>query len=95
MMSYTIVFENGPSFNCAPDCAVSIAMKRAGLHATMIGCRGGGCGVCRVRIVAGDYHTTRMSREHVSETDEAAGYALGCCLYPESDLVLSAAPIPD
>lgn len=92
MTAYTIVFEDGPTFACAGDCAVSIAMKHAGVRGTMIGCRGGGCGVCRVRIVAGDYRTTRMSREHVSEADEAAGYALGCCLYPQSDLVLAAAP---
>jgi len=94
-MNYTIAFENGPTFTCATECAVSIAMKRAGARATLIGCRGGGCGVCRVRVVEGDYRTRRMSREYITEQDEAAGYALGCCLYPESDLVLCAAPCTD
>jgi len=95
MTTHTITFTNGPAFPCGSDCAVSVAMKRAGVRATMIGCRGGGCGVCRVRIIEGDYHTGRMSREHVSEADEAAGYALGCRLYPESDLLLAAAPKSD
>jgi ferredoxin len=94
MTTHTIAFANGPTFVCAPDCAVSMAMRRAGVRANPPQCRGGGCGVCRVRVVAGDYHTRRMSREHVSEADEAAGYALGCCLYPDSDLVLEVATKP-
>lgn len=62
-----------------------------------VGCRGGGCGVCRVRVVSGEYRVGRMSRAHVSEADEAAGYALACRLYPLSDLVLERAArgIPD
>lgn len=95
MKKYTITFGNGPTFACAADGVVSMAMKQAGVRATLTGCRGGGCGVCRVRIVEGDYHTRRMSREYVTEDDEAAGYALGCCLYPDSDLVLCAAPKAD
>ncbi|HJP36548.1 MAG TPA: 2Fe-2S iron-sulfur cluster-binding protein [Gammaproteobacteria bacterium] len=91
-MKYTIAFENGPTFACAAECAVTPAMKRAGVRATLIGCLGGGCGACRVRVIEGDYHTRRMSREHVTEADEMAGYALGCCLYPDSDLVVRAAP---
>lgn len=94
-MKYTIAFENGPTFACPADSVVSMAMKRAGVRGTLIGCRGGGCGICRVRILEGNYHTRRMSREHVTEDDEAAGYALGCCLYPDSDLVLCAAPGSD
>ena len=64
-------------------------MKQAGVRVTVIGCRGGGCGVCRVRVLEGEYHTSPMSREHVSEAEQEAGYALGCCLFPRSDLVLS------
>ncbi len=91
MTTYTIAFENGPTFACPSGCVVSMAMKWAGVRAMLVGCRGGGCGVCRVRVIEGSYRTRRMSREHVSEDDEAEGYALGCCLYPESNLVLRAA----
>jgi ferredoxin len=95
MTTYTIAFENGPAFPCGGNTAVAVAMKRFRIRTTMLGCRGGGCGVCRVRVVDGSYHTTRMSREHVTQAEEAEGYALGCCLYPESDLVLAAAPRTD
>jgi ferredoxin len=89
---FRVRFEDGTEFACDPGCAVSIAMKHAGLRATLIGCRGGGCGVCRVRVLQGDYRTGKMSREHVSLEDEQQGFALGCCLYPISDLVLRASP---
>ena len=92
MATYSIAFENGPSFPCSDGTAVAVAMKRFRIRTTMLGCRGGGCGVCRVRVIDGNYRTSRMSREHVTKEDETNGYALGCCLYPESDLVLMAAP---
>jgi ferredoxin len=57
-----------------------------------VGCRGGGCGVCRVRVVEGDYRTRRMSRKHVSEADEAVGIVLACRLIPTSDVVVELAP---
>ena len=57
-----------------------------------VGCRGGGCGVCRVRIVAGTYTTRRMSRRHVSEVDEAEGLALACRVIPTSDITVQCAP---
>ncbi len=56
-----------------------------------VGCRGGGCGVCRIRILEGEYTTRRMSRKHVSETDEAEGVALACRVVPTTDLVIELA----
>ncbi len=57
-----------------------------------IGCRRGGCGVCRVRVLDGIFDTGPMSAVHVSADDREAGVALACCIYPRSDLVLQAAP---
>lgn len=56
-----------------------------------VGCRRGGCGVCRVRVLSGEYSTARMSRAHVSEADETARYALACCLFAASDLAIEPA----
>lgn len=53
-----------------------------------VGCRRGGCGVCRVRVTQGAYRSDLMSRVHVSAEDEAAGIVLACCIYAQSDLSL-------
>jgi ferredoxin len=53
-----------------------------------VGCRRGGCGICRVRVLEGEYDSGPMSRAHVSAEDEAAGVVLSCCIYPRSDLSL-------
>lgn len=80
--------ETGARFSCPADERVLIAMERQGLRLLPVGCRGGGCGICRVRVTHGRYHTRKMSRAHVSEADEAAGIVLACRLIPETDLSL-------
>ncbi|MFA7431549.1 MAG: 2Fe-2S iron-sulfur cluster binding domain-containing protein [Rhodospirillaceae bacterium] len=88
------------SFPCATDERLLVAMERARLadfgrawDATIpVGCRRGGCGVCRVRIVEGSYTTAPMSVAHVSTEEQAEGYALSCCVFPQSDLLVETAP---
>lgn len=58
-----------------------------------VGCRRGGCGICRVRVTAGSYRTTAMSRTHVSPDEEAEGVVLACAIYPRSDLSLRLEPV--
>jgi len=53
-----------------------------------VGCRRGGCGICRVRVTSGNYQRAPMSRDHISAEDEEAGVVLACCIYPLSDLSL-------
>lgn len=57
-----------------------------------VGCRRGGCGICRVRVLDGDYRCDRMSRGHISERDLAEGVVLACAIYPEGDLSLRLEP---
>jgi len=56
-----------------------------------IGCRKGGCGACRVRVISGEYTTAKMSRAHVTEAEEAEGYALACRILPASDMEIEPA----
>jgi ferredoxin len=37
--------------------------------AVPVGCRGGGCGVCRVQVLSGGYESKRMSRRFVTDDD--------------------------
>lgn len=88
-MALRIHIENcDDSFPCAEGADVLRAMECLGRKGIPVGCRGGGCGVCKVRVLDGAYRTGTMSRACVSVDEEAQGYALACKLVPESDLRL-------
>lgn len=91
---HEITIGGFPPFSCGRDERVLIAMEKGGRSLVPVGCRGGGCGLCRVQVLDGDYVTGPMSKRHVSEADRSAGYALACRLYPRSNLRLAAAPSP-
>ena len=88
MKKFKIVVLDDPAaaFDAAADIPVLISMEKGSNRSIKVGCRGGGCGICKVRIMKGRYHCGKMSRLHVSEAEMAEKYALACCLYPDSDL---------
>jgi ferredoxin len=93
---FTIKVEGAGEAVCYEGERVLVALERAqgfgrlkGLFRKLpVGCRRGGCGVCRARVISGEYRHDPMSRAHVSEADEAAGLVLSCAIYPLSDLSL-------
>jgi ferredoxin len=85
---YSVIVEGGESFPCADGERVLVAMERAGRKGIAVGCRGGGCGVCRVQVMDGRYSLGKTSRSRLSDGDRAQGYALSCQLYPLSDIVI-------
>lgn len=76
----------GKVFLCRSDEYLFAAMRRAGFFKG--GCRGGGCGICKVRVISGEVSLGAMSREHVTREEEAEGYILACRAGLESDVVL-------
>ncbi|HMO47744.1 MAG TPA: 2Fe-2S iron-sulfur cluster binding domain-containing protein [Rubrivivax sp.] len=74
------------SFRCGEDMNVLAAMERARCRGIPVGCRNGGCGACKVRILSGSYHTGKMNRAVVSAEEQAQGCALACKLFPREDL---------
>lgn len=58
-----------------------------------VGCRGGGCGVCRVEVLEGGFEAKRMSRRFVTEDEAAAGYALACRMIVNDDIVVRWSPV--
>ncbi len=79
-------------FPVRADKPVLLEMVARGVTALDVGCRGGGCGVCRVQVIEGRYETQRMSKRHVSDDELADGYALSCRLLARSDLVVRPDP---
>lgn len=66
-------------------------MLRLGRRGIPVGCVGGGCGICKVRILAGQVlQLGPVSRAHVSADDEATGVTLACRVTPVSPLRVEA-----
>ena len=61
-------------------------MEKLGRRGIPVGCRNGGCGVCKVLVLDGSCERRVMSRAHVGLDEEAQGYALACRITPTSDL---------
>ena len=80
--------DSGERIACADSDNVLRAMEVLGRKGIPVGCRGGGCGVCKLRVTGGAYHTRKMSRACISEDEEARGVILACKLFPEADLRL-------
>ena len=91
-MSFTIsIADSTDSFTCESDQNVLAAMEKLGRKGIPVGCRGGGCGICRVRVIGDakldrDYRTLKMSKAQVSDADREHGIALACKLLPLADL---------
>ncbi|KRB84062.1 hypothetical protein ASE00_22420 [Sphingomonas sp. Root710] len=58
-----------------------------------IGCRGGGCGICRIRVLKGEFASQPMSRQRISLHEEAAGVVLACRITPLSAMVVEPMPL--
>jgi ferredoxin len=90
-MTHTISITNtAEDFRCAAAQSLLGAMEALGRKGIPVGCRGGGCGVCKVRIDAGSVHTEAMSRACVSAQEQRQGFVLACRAYPRSDLAVTA-----
>ncbi len=83
------------SFTALEGCSLLMSMERSGTQAIKVGCRGGGCGMCKIRVMKGRYISKRMSRAHVSESDEQQGLVLACRVFPQEDLTIESDLIVD
>ncbi len=91
MSEYNILYlDEDKSFTCKDSEDLIYAMHRAGIKPFPIGCRRGGCGICKVRVNQGEYIFERpMSKSKVSLEEEQEGIVLACCIRPTSDLKIS------
>lgn len=83
---YVLIEHANVSVQCGSQQSVLQAMSECGASGIQAGCRRGGCGVCRVQVLSGDYLTGDMSYAHVSPQHRGDGIALACQLYPRTDL---------
>jgi len=78
----------GDSFSCDQEQSVLKAMEQRGLKCVPVGCRGGGCGFCKIRVLDGEFECGKMSRAHVPPEALEHGEVLACRIYPLTDLTI-------
>ena len=94
MARFDITIENtGEVFHCDEEVNLLEAMEQALCKGIPVGCRNGGCGACKARVVEGRYMTRKMNRAVVSAEEQAQGYVLACKTYPQGNLKIAAAGV--
>ena len=90
MSIYNITIKDtGEVFRCKSEESLLVGMERLGKRGIPVGCRGGGCGVCKVHISHGDFDQRVMSRAFITAEEEAEGIVLACRVRPASDIALT------
>ncbi|WP_232796597.1 2Fe-2S iron-sulfur cluster-binding protein [Kyrpidia spormannii] len=83
-----MVFEEGREFTCKHEQDVLEAAIAQGVRSVKRGCRGGGCGLCKVQVVEGSYELGKSSVAVLPEDERQRGFVLACKTTPKSDLVI-------
>lgn len=82
-----VVFINDREYLCKEKEDIFRALTRSVLVKVPQGCRNGGCGLCKMRIIAGEVmFLGPQSARHVTAVDVSQGIVLGCKSTPLSDL---------
>lgn len=53
-----------------------------------VGCKGGGCGICKIQVLEGEVERGITSRSVLSLEEIEQGYALSCKAEAKSDVVI-------
>lgn len=80
------ITNTGESYVCAEADNLLKAMEQLRRKGIPVGCRNGGCGVCKVKVLAGEYVKAKMSRAVLSQEEEERGHALACKVCPRGDM---------
>lgn len=88
-MQYQVEIVNkGIQVMCKEDQNVLNALEHQANSKFMVGCRFGGCGFCRVKVLEGTYTQMTMSETYVSKQNQENSIVLACRIFPTSDLKL-------
>ncbi len=88
-MPHVRIEPSGLSADLAPGEAILPGLNRCGITVRTVGCRRGGCGICKITLVSGRVTYDKVVADTVLSADErASGTCLTCRAVPEGDVVL-------
>lgn len=76
------IVDSGVSFICLTDQSLLGAMEKKAITDIPVGCRSGGCGICKVEVLSGEFTVGKMSRTHITLEDSIRKVGLACRIYP-------------
>ncbi|HEY5849095.1 MAG TPA: 2Fe-2S iron-sulfur cluster-binding protein [Microlunatus sp.] len=87
-MADVTIEPDGITAKAAADETVLAALGRAGLR-YRVGCRRGGCGICKVQLVVGEVRYERpIATSVLSDNERVAGICLSCRAVPITNVVI-------
>lgn len=86
-MSKVYVRPSGHTFTVQGDESILDAALRSG-YAFPYGCRGGACGACKSKLVAGRVHYGEDEPMALTEEEQAAGEVLLCIARPDGEVTI-------
>ncbi len=81
------ILPSNREFDVSPGEAMLAAGIRQGIGLPY-GCKDGACGSCKCKLVSGTVHHGPRQQKALSTQEEAAGFVLTCCGFPQTDVVL-------
>ena len=88
-MKYIVTdVKSGIKYYAKAEESIFAALHKSGRSPFKGGCAGGGCGICKIKVIEGRFDAfKKMSRAHVSQQEEENGIVLACCIKPASDIL--------
>ena len=85
-----LIANTGETYPCSAAQTLLSGMEALGRRGVPIGCRGGGCGVCKVVVELGAVSIQKMSRAHITDEERMDGVVLACRACPSGHVVVRA-----
>jgi ferredoxin len=87
-VTWVSVLPGGVRIPARPDETMLRAVMRAGFR-YRIGCKRGGCGFCKVRLILGEVRYERpVAASVLSDEERAVGVCLSCRAVPITDIIV-------
>lgn len=82
------VADSASGFICGEAQSILDAARSQGVKISW-GCNGGGCGMCKIKVEAGNFERGTSSKAALPDEERALNYTLACKTYPRSDIKVS------
>jgi ferredoxin len=87
-MPEVTILPDGIRATADPDESLLRALARAGLR-YRVGCRRGGCGICKVRLLLGEVRYERpIAASVLTDDEQVEGICLSCRAVPMTNIVI-------